>query len=84
MLNQNSVILLISLTSSNILFVLTSLEGQILTSVSTGRFKTKGAKKITTTTIKSCFNLINQRLPYSFKIHIKFKGLNKHKRLILK
>ena len=84
MFNQNSVILLINLTSSNVLFALTSLEGKILVSTSTGQFKSKGAKKVTLTTLKSCLLTLTEKLHYSFKIHIKFKGLNKHKRLLLK
>lgn len=84
MIHQKSAILLINTTNTNILFVLTSLEGQILLSISTGKFKTKGAKKVTLTTIKLCFLQLNQALSQRFKIHIKFKGFSKHKRLLLK
>lgn len=84
MLKHNSAILLINLMPSNVLFILTSLDGQILASVSAGQFKPKGSKKVTLTTIKSCFSKISCSLQYEPPIHVKFKGLSKYKRLILK
>lgn len=84
MLKQTSAILLIEFSNSNVLFTLTSLEGKILTLVSTGYFKTKGAKKTTINSIKSCFVSLNKRLQIHYKLHIKFKGVSKQKRLLLK
>ncbi len=84
MFKQNSAILLVNLTRSNVFFTLTSLDGQILGSVSAGQFKTKGAKKVTVTTIKACLLKLNQSITQNLLFHVKFKGLSKHKRLILK
>lgn len=80
-----SAILFVTLTSSNVLFSLTSLDGKkLILSVTTGHFKVKGSKNVTLLTLKSCFSFLNQNLSTYYSVHIKLKGVNKNKRLIIK
>nr|YP_009511903.1 ribosomal protein S11 [Gracilariopsis longissima]AXI97830.1 ribosomal protein S11 [Gracilariopsis longissima]UAD89932.1 ribosomal protein S11 [Gracilariopsis longissima] len=84
--NLKSVILVIIFTSNNILYTLTNTEGKVLFWTSAGLRRTKGTKKITLTTIASSIKIILAYLN-NFKIkniHLKFKGLDKNKKIVLK
>nr|APC24903.1 ribosomal protein S11 [Gracilariopsis andersonii] len=84
--NLKSVILVIIFTSNNILYTLTNTEGKVLFWTSAGLKRTKGTKKITLTTIVSSIKIIlaylnNLKIQY---IHLKLKGFDKNKKVVLK
>nr|APC24928.1 ribosomal protein S11 [Gracilariophila oryzoides] len=84
--NIKSVILVIIFTSNNILYTLTNIEGEVLFWTSAGLKRTRGTKKITLTTIVSSIKIIlaylnNVKIKY---IHLKFKGFDKNKKIVLK
>nr|AHX02528.1 ribosomal protein S11 [Schizymenia dubyi] len=84
--NQKSIILVVVFTTNNIIYTLTNLKGDVLfwTSIGTQKIsKTKKVSLITVTTItKLIIYEINMR-NYKF-IHVKLKGVNKYKKMILK
>nr|WOL37346.1 ribosomal protein S11 [Grateloupia asiatica] len=84
--NKKSVILTILFTSSNILYTLTSLTGEVILWTSAGSKKIKGTKKVTSTTILVITKFITKRiteLGYKY-IHVKLKGFKKNKKNALK
>nr|YP_008994217.1 ribosomal protein S11 [Rhodymenia pseudopalmata]AGO19269.1 ribosomal protein S11 [Rhodymenia pseudopalmata] len=81
-----SLILSILFTSNNILYTITDLEGNVVYWTSIGAYKTKGAKKITSTSLISVTKLVAaylQKLNCRF-LHVKLKGFRKNKKTILK
>nr|YP_009541970.1 ribosomal protein S11 [Synarthrophyton chejuense]AYR06640.1 ribosomal protein S11 [Synarthrophyton chejuense] len=84
--NNKSIILLVLLKKNNIICVLTTLSGKVLTWVTTGSLKLRGTRKITSLTIISSLKLIYTYI-YKFNcnnVHIKIKGINKNKNLFIK
>ncbi len=84
LIKSNSLILCISFTKNNMLCTITTLTGKTLLSLSAGVFKTKGLKKITSTTI---FTLVNNLIKFkkNYKtLYLKIKGINKSKNELIK
>nr|YP_010921930.1 ribosomal protein S11 [Grateloupia turuturu]YP_010986428.1 ribosomal protein S11 [Pachymeniopsis lanceolata]WIM51236.1 ribosomal protein S11 [Grateloupia turuturu]WOL37396.1 ribosomal protein S11 [Pachymeniopsis lanceolata] len=84
--NKKSVILTILFTSSNVLYTLTNLTGEVILWTSAGSKKVKGTKKVTSTTILVITKFIIKRiteLGYKY-MHIKLKGFKKNKKIALK
>nr|YP_009511928.1 ribosomal protein S11 [Gracilariopsis mclachlanii]AXI97855.1 ribosomal protein S11 [Gracilariopsis mclachlanii] len=84
--NLKSIILVITFTSNNILYTLTDIEGKVLFWTSSGLKRLKGAKKITLTTIIFSIKTIlayfdNIKIK---SIHLKLKGFDKNKKIVLK
>nr|AEX37501.1 ribosomal protein S11 [Gracilariopsis lemaneiformis]ATG87368.1 ribosomal protein S11 [Gracilaria chouae] len=84
--NLKSVILVVIFTSNNILYTLTDIEGKVLFWTTSGLKRTKGTKKVTLTMIVSSIKIIlacisNIRIKY---VHLKFKGFDKNKKVVLK
>lgn len=74
--------LFILFLSNNIFITITNFKGEVLLWKSLGKLKVKGLKKLTPSITKIIFNnLLNFN---NFKFHIKIKGLNKFKKLIIK
>jgi len=85
--NQKICLLYIIFTLNNIFYVLVNPWGKIITWTSCGRYKVKGLKKITVNSIKiSLSNIINKlsETKNHLELHIKLKGLNKFKKIVLK
>nr|YP_010395107.1 ribosomal protein S11 [Grateloupia elliptica]UQJ72548.1 ribosomal protein S11 [Grateloupia elliptica]UYI31686.1 ribosomal protein S11 [Grateloupia elliptica] len=84
--NKKSVILTILFTSSNVLYTLTNLTGEVILWTSAGSRKIKGTKKVTSTTILVITKFITKHiteLGYKY-VHIKLKGFKKNKKIVLK
>nr|ARU07649.1 ribosomal protein S11 [Gracilaria tenuistipitata]AWH62597.1 ribosomal protein S11 [Gracilaria tenuistipitata var. liui] len=84
--NFKSIRLNILFTSNNILCTITNLKGEVLFWTSAGSKKTRGAKKVTLTTLVSILDsiieyLIQLKVKY---IHLNLKGFDKHKKAVLK
>nr|AIY34302.1 ribosomal protein S11 [Grateloupia taiwanensis] len=84
--NKKSVILTILFTSSNILYTLTNLTGEVILWTSVGSKKVKGTKKVTPTTISIITKFIIKRITeFGYKyVHIKLRGFRKNKKTALK
>ena len=83
-IKPNSLILYVSFTKNNMLCTLTTLTGKTLLSTSAGVFKTKGLKKITSTTIYTLTNTLIKFKKHSKLLYLKIKGLNKNKNELIK
>nr|YP_010881015.1 ribosomal protein S11 [Grateloupia cornea]WIA66133.1 ribosomal protein S11 [Grateloupia cornea] len=85
-INKKTAILTILFTSSNILYTLTNLTGEVILWTSAGTKKVKGTKKVTSTAILVITKFIIKHiteLGYKY-IHIKLKGFKKNKKTALK
>jgi len=80
--NKNLIILIL-FTHNNIFFNVTNLYGNTLLWNSVGFNKIKGLKKITLNSVKLNLTYINLIFNNS-NFHIKFRGLSKHKKIVLK
>nr|YP_010888150.1 ribosomal protein S11 [Fushitsunagia catenata]WJJ67927.1 ribosomal protein S11 [Fushitsunagia catenata] len=86
MFNPKSLILSVLFTSNNVLFTLTNLHGDVFYWTSTGSYKQKGVKKLTSTSLSLAVKIILQQLKhlkYNF-VHLKLKGFKKNKKIILR
>nr|YP_009515524.1 ribosomal protein S11 [Montagnia macrospora]AVK39488.1 ribosomal protein S11 [Montagnia macrospora] len=83
MKTYNSYILFIHFSTSNILFSITNLKGELIKTLSTGTYKTSGVKKISLTSLKTAISSVTRILRYS-SIHVKCRGLSRFKRLLIK
>ena len=77
------VVLTILFTNNNILFSILYLDTYKIKNLTVGLKKIKGVKKISSSSLKSTVNILTSFLKNK-KIHIKLKGLNKYKKLLLK
>ena len=89
MINFNyskSLILKVYFTSTNLLFTLTNIQGKVLSWTSTGIWKVKGAKKLTSVTIETAFKKIFKELnQLNCKfLHVELFGFNKNKKAVVK
>nr|YP_009317497.1 ribosomal protein S11 [Gelidium galapagense]AOX48949.1 ribosomal protein S11 [Gelidium galapagense] len=86
LIKSKSLVLKVLFTSTNILYCLVSIQGNVIFWTSVGAQKIKGTKKITSiaieTTLKQLFKEINM-LGCKY-LHIQLKGFNKNKKFILK
>nr|QUJ09433.1 ribosomal protein S11 [Neorhodomela munita] len=78
--------LFILFTQNNIFVTLTNSKGDVFFFKSIGFLKTRGLKKLTPSAIKNfiVFYLSKTISKTNIKIHIKLKGFNKCKKLIIK
>jgi len=83
-IKPNSLILYVSFTKNNMFCTLTSLTGKTLLSTSAGIFKTKGLKKVTSTTIFTLINTLIKFKKQSKLLYLKIKGINKNKNELIK
>lgn len=83
--NKNKISMLyIIFTYNNIFYILLNSKGIISNWTTAGRFKHKGLKKLTGTSVKnSLLHLLNWTNQEN-TVSIKFKGTNKFKKVILK
>lgn len=84
LIKSKSVILHVYFTSNNILCTLTNLNGKSLFSFSSGMYKIKGLKKITTTTINSLIKNLYSKLKNQHIVYLRVKGYHKNKNDFLK
>lgn len=85
--SKNTFYLYIIFTFNNIFYIILDLNGKMLWWTSTGRYKTKGLKKITLNSIKTSltiFFLNIRKNNMKINLYIKLKGFNKFKKNILK
>nr|YP_009317566.1 ribosomal protein S11 [Gelidium sinicola]YP_009559270.1 ribosomal protein S11 [Gelidium coulteri]AOX49018.1 ribosomal protein S11 [Gelidium sinicola]QBA96117.1 ribosomal protein S11 [Gelidium coulteri] len=85
-IKSKSLVLKILFTSTNILYCLANIQGNVIFWTSAGTQKIKGTKKITSTAIEAILNQLFKKakaLGYSY-LHIQLKGFNKNKKFILK
>lgn len=83
---QKLIILAVLFTTNNVLYSLTQLNGNVIFWTSVGSKKTKGIKKITSTSILSVTkDIINciQNIGYK-NVYVKIKGFNKNKKVVIK
>nr|YP_011017595.1 ribosomal protein S11 [Bostrychia moritziana]WQF69395.1 ribosomal protein S11 [Bostrychia moritziana] len=82
---KNNVFILILFTPNNIFTTIINYNKNILYKKSLGVNKIKGLKKLTQSSIKNISNEISNFLKdFNFKFHLKLKGLNKFKKIVLK
>lgn len=84
---KNTFLLHILFTSNNIFFVLLDLHGYVLFWTSSGRSKVKGLKKVTINSIRINLNILLLCIfknNNTVKIHLKLKGFNKFKKIVIK
>jgi len=86
MKNKEILYIYILFTRNNIFFSILNFDKNLITWTTTGKNKFKGLKKINSNSIKNNINLL---LFYIKELrgnvlYIKFKGLNKYKKLVLK
>nr|YP_009988348.1 ribosomal protein S11 [Gelidiella flabella]QNM39624.1 ribosomal protein S11 [Gelidiella flabella] len=87
MINFNcskSLILKVYFTSTNLLFTLTNIRGKVVAWTSTGTWKVRGAKKLTSVTVETAFKKISKelnRLNCKF-LHVELFGFNKNKKAV--
>lgn len=85
LIKNKTLILSIFFSSNNIFYSVTNLLGNTLFWISSGYTKLKGTKKTTVNIIKYNLNLITFFLTkYNIQLHVKFKGLNRFKKIVLK
>nr|YP_009317520.1 ribosomal protein S11 [Gelidium isabelae]AOX48972.1 ribosomal protein S11 [Gelidium isabelae] len=83
---SKSLVLKILFTSTNILFCLTNIRGTVVFWTSVGTQKQKGAKKVTSTSIKIILNYLLKKiigLGCNY-LHVQLKGFSKNKKSILR
>lgn len=85
-IKSNSIILHTFFTNNNILCTITNLKGEVLLFISTGSYKLKGLKKITSTAIfslgQTLWNYVKNH--ENLFLYVKIKGTNKSKNEFLK
>lgn len=87
LIKQRSLILFIKMTQNNILCTITDFNGNSLKSSSVGAFKSKGTKKITTTSIRSLVKNLYNFIFINYKftsLYLRIKGINKNKNELIK
>jgi len=87
MKKQRIFLLYIIFTFNNIFYILMDVSSinNLVNWTSCGRYKVKGLKKITVNSIKLCLNFIILNLNNeSYNLHVKLKGFNKFKKIVLK
>lgn len=81
---KQTYLLYILFTFNNIFYIILDLNGNLLIWTSSGRSKIKGLKKITLNSIKLSLNMLFFNLsPDKINFHIKLRGLNKFKKIVL-
>nr|ANH09508.1 ribosomal protein S11 [Coeloseira compressa] len=86
MVSPKTTILFLVVSTSNIFYTITDLNGRVIYWTSVGKYKIKGTKKLTTTSLLNSINKILNflQLLNCFYIHVHFKGTKKNKKLVLK
>nr|YP_009988302.1 ribosomal protein S11 [Gelidiella acerosa]QNM39440.1 ribosomal protein S11 [Gelidiella acerosa] len=89
MINLNysrSLLLKVCFKSTNILFTLTYLQGNVIFWTSVGTWKIKGVKKLTLTTIEIALKTVFRKIgQFNCKfLHVELYGFSKNKKVIIR
>lgn len=86
MVFSKTYLLFLVVSTNNVFYTISNLNGQVIFWTSVGRYRVKGTKKLTVTSLLNSLNRILvflKNLDCSY-IHLHFKGTKKHKKLVLK
>ena len=85
MIKKETIFIYIIFNYNNIFFLVINENKKILFKYTLGQCKTKGLKKINLNSIKTSLNLINKFvINKNCNIHLKLKGIQKNKKIVLK
>nr|YP_009515592.1 ribosomal protein S11 [Sirodotia delicatula]AVK39608.1 ribosomal protein S11 [Sirodotia delicatula] len=85
-INKKIGIIFVLFTTNNVLYVLTNCIGEVLFSISSGTQRIKGLKKIVPATVHlAALQLAHYISKTGFtQLHLKIKGVNKTKKIVVK